>query len=97
MPRSKQVSRPWLTRCVERDTRQLRVDYLGRIAAVGEREASAYLAIHKTLKSAGMSIDPPDALIGATAMANGWTLATRNVKHMDRTGALVVNPWEGPA
>lgn len=76
---------------------QLRTDFVGRIAVVGEREAGAYLAIHKALKSTGMSIDPPDALIGATAVANGWTLATRNVKHMDRTGALVVNPWEGPA
>ncbi|GAA1021795.1 hypothetical protein Aple_073140 [Acrocarpospora pleiomorpha] len=59
-----------------------------------KREARAYLAIHKTLKSGGTSIDPPDALIGATAVANNWTLATRNTKHLARTGARVESPRE---
>ncbi|MFE5601182.1 type II toxin-antitoxin system VapC family toxin [Streptomyces coelicoflavus] len=72
----------------------VRHEYGDRIAPIGEREAAAYLTLHKTLKVAGTSIDPPDALIAATALANGWTVATRNVKHMARTGALVINPWE---
>ncbi|MFE5258541.1 type II toxin-antitoxin system VapC family toxin [Streptomyces coelicoflavus] len=72
----------------------VRHEYGHRIAPIGEREAAAYLTIHKTLKAAGTSIDPPDALIAATALANGWTVATRNIKHMARTGALVINPWE---
>lgn len=72
----------------------VRHEYRDRIASIGEPEAAAYLTIHKTLKAAGTSIDPPDALIAATALANGWTVATRNIKHMVRTGALVVNPWE---
>ncbi|MGC0376697.1 hypothetical protein [Streptomyces sp. SAI-229] len=50
--------------------------------------------IHKTLKAAGAGIDPSDALITATAPANGWTVATRNIKHMARTGALMVGRWE---
>ncbi|MGW2375173.1 MULTISPECIES: type II toxin-antitoxin system VapC family toxin [Kitasatospora] len=61
---------------------------------IGEREAAAYLAVHRRLKSAGTSIDPPDALIAATAIANGWTLVSRNVRHLSRTGAAVLNPWE---
>jgi predicted nucleic acid-binding protein len=72
----------------------VRHEYRDRIAPIGEPEAAAYLTIHKALKAAGTSIDPPDALIAATALANGWTVATRNIKHMARTGALVVNPWE---
>ncbi|MDQ0775261.1 putative nucleic acid-binding protein [Streptomyces aurantiacus] len=32
--------------------------------------------------------------MAATALANSWTVATRDIKHMARTGALVVNPWE---
>ncbi|MFD3677152.1 type II toxin-antitoxin system VapC family toxin [Streptomyces sp. NPDC058613] len=59
-----------------------------------EREALAYLALHRRLKSAGTSIDPPDALIAATALANGWTLVSRNIKHLARSGALLLNPWE---
>ncbi|MFC5851772.1 PIN domain-containing protein [Streptomyces chlorus] len=64
------------------------------MALIGESEAAAYLTVHKALKAVGAGIDPPDALIAATALANGWTVATRNIKHMARTGALVVNPWE---
>ncbi|WP_254895793.1 PIN domain-containing protein [Streptomyces sp. NA02536] len=72
----------------------MRHEYRDRIAPIGEPEAAAYLTIHKALKAAGTSIDPPDALIAAPALANGWTVATRNINHMARTGALVVNPWE---
>lgn len=72
----------------------VRREYRDRIAPIGETEAAAYLTIHKTLKATGTSIDPPDALIAATALANGWTVATRNVKHIARTGARVINPWE---
>jgi predicted nucleic acid-binding protein len=72
----------------------VRHEYSGRIAPIGEPEAAAYLAVHRTLKAAGTAIDPPDALIAATALANGWTVATRNIKHLARTGAMVINPWE---
>ncbi|MFF2611431.1 MULTISPECIES: type II toxin-antitoxin system VapC family toxin [unclassified Kitasatospora] len=71
----------------------LRAEYEGRIAVIGEREAAAYLSVHRRLKSLGATIDPPDALIAATAIANGWTLVSRNVKHLARTGATVLNPW----
>ncbi|MFG2914132.1 type II toxin-antitoxin system VapC family toxin [Kitasatospora sp. NPDC048298] len=79
---------------LERVLDGVRAEYQGRIADIGEREAAAYLAVHRRLKSAGTSIDPPDALIAATAIANGWTLVSRNVKHLARTGAAVLNPWE---
>ncbi|WP_307825164.1 PIN domain-containing protein [Streptomyces sp. M2CJ-2] len=72
----------------------VRHEYRDRLVPFGESEAAAYLLIHKTLKAAGTSIDPPDALIAATALAHGRTAATRNIKHMARTGALVVKPWE---
>ncbi|MBT2445607.1 type II toxin-antitoxin system VapC family toxin [Streptomyces sp. ISL-43] len=78
----------------ERALTDIRDQYRDRIAAVGEREALAYLALHRRLKSAGTSIDPPDALIAATALANGWTLVSRNIKHLARSGALLLNPWE---
>jgi hypothetical protein len=71
-----------------------RLEYQDRIAPIGEAEAAAYLAVHKALKAAGTSIDPPDALIAATALANGWTVASRNIKHLERTGAAVINPWD---
>jgi len=75
----------------------LRTEYHRRVAVIGEREAAAYLELHKTLKSTGQGIDPPDALIAATALANGWTLASRNTKHLARTGVALVNPWNTQA
>lgn len=78
----------------ERALAGIRHEYKERIAGIGEAEALAYLTIHKRLKSTGTPIDPPDALIAATALANGWTLVTRNVKHLARTETLVINPWD---
>ena len=34
-----------------------------------------------------------DALIAATALVHGLTVATRNVADYDATGASIVNPW----
>jgi predicted nucleic acid-binding protein len=50
----------------------------------------------------GRLMDPPtlpviDALIAATAIVNGLTLATRNVKDLARTGVATVNPFEDEA
>ncbi|TQF04248.1 type II toxin-antitoxin system VapC family toxin [Kitasatospora acidiphila] len=79
---------------LEQALSRVRDEYHGRVAVIGEREALAYLAVHRRLKSSGTSIDPPDALIAATAVANGWTLVSRNIKHLARTGAITLNPWE---
>ena len=35
-----------------------------------------------------------DALIAATALVHGLTVATRNVADFERTGVCVLNPWE---
>ncbi len=35
-----------------------------------------------------------DALIAATALVHGMTVATRNVDDFKPTGVLLVNPWE---
>ncbi|GAB7030869.1 type II toxin-antitoxin system VapC family toxin [Streptomyces sp. NPDC021749] len=74
----------------------VRHEYRNRIVGIGEPEAIAYVALHRRLKAAGTNIDPADALIAATAIANDWIVATRNAKHFERTGATVVNPWEEP-
>ena len=35
-----------------------------------------------------------DALIAATALVHGLTVATRNVRDFEGTGVVVVNPWQ---
>jgi toxin FitB len=35
-----------------------------------------------------------DGLMAATAIVHDWTLATRNTRHVERTGVAVVNPFD---
>lgn len=44
--------------------------------------------------SAKLGHDGVDLLIAATALTNGLTVATRNVKHFAPTGVAVVNPFD---
>ena len=36
---------------------------------------------------------PIDGLLAATALARGWTFVTRNVRDVEQTGCLVLNPF----
>jgi predicted nucleic acid-binding protein len=42
----------------------------------------------------GRPVDEMDALIAATALAHGATLATRNIPDFERCGIPLVNPWQ---
>jgi predicted nucleic acid-binding protein len=46
------------------------------------------------LRAAFPKVQTPDALLAATAIAHGFTFATRNAKHFRFGGLTVVNPWE---
>ena len=74
-----QVLRPWFT------GRVLPID-----SVVAER--CGFLAGESRLKGRVMSMG--DALIAATALTHGLTVATRNVKHFEHLADLLVfNPW----
>ena len=42
----------------------------------------------------GVGVSMADGLIGATAIVHSMTVVTRNVADLEKTGALVLNPWE---
>jgi len=83
-----------------RDPRQgrlLRTWLDGRVVAgFGTRILPIDTAIIR--RSARLHVPDPrpfrDALIAATALVHGLTVATRNVKDFEPTGTLLVNPWE---
>jgi predicted nucleic acid-binding protein len=62
--------------------------------------ASRILAIDTAVaqRCAALHVPSPrsdrDALIAATALVHGLTVATGNVDDFERTGVGVVNPWE---
>jgi toxin FitB len=61
----------------------------GRILAIDTAVAQRCAALHIP--------DPRsdhDALIAATALIHGMTVATRNVDHFQPMGVAVINPWQ---
>jgi hypothetical protein len=64
-----------------------------RILAFDLLAARAYGAVLKRRQAKGLPIDEMDALLAATALANGSALATRNVSHFQSCGIRVLNPW----
>jgi predicted nucleic acid-binding protein len=40
-----------------------------------------------------LGFNSPDIVIAATALAHGLTVVTRNVRHFERTGVEILNPY----
>lgn len=72
----------------------LRNRFAGRILPVSEEVASTWGTLQAAAERKGTPIPSIDGLIGATAIANNLTVATRNAGDLLRTGAMVFNPWD---
>lgn len=73
--------------------RFLALGFGGRIIAFDGAAAVAYAEIRTRREQAGMPVTIPDAMIAATALAYGASVATRNVGDFIGCGIGVVNPW----
>jgi predicted nucleic acid-binding protein len=69
--------------------------FRGRIFAFNLPAARAYGNVLKARKKAGKPIDEMDALIAATVLASGASLATRNTSHFESSGNSSCEPVEG--
>jgi toxin FitB len=65
----------------------------GRILQFDNKAAEAFAKINAKVQSAGGTISFADCAIAAIAQANGFALATRNVRDFKKTGIEVMNPW----
>lgn len=83
-PRSAAALRSWLDRT--------RIRFRDRIVDVDGAVADRWGRL-----SAADPLPDVDGLLAATALLHGMTVVTRNVRHMDPTGALYLNPFEPPA
>jgi toxin FitB len=63
--------------------------FSGRILAIDTTVAQRCAALHVPNPRSDR-----DALIAATALAHGLTVATRNVADFEGMGVAVLNPWE---
>jgi tRNA(fMet)-specific endonuclease VapC len=59
-----------------------------------DRCADEYGLLRAELDRAGTPIGPNDLLIAATALANGCTLVTHNVREFSRVSGLQYEDWE---
>jgi predicted nucleic acid-binding protein len=65
----------------------------GRILPFDTLAARAFARVHATTQAAGHSIGFADCAIAAIAAANGFAVATRNVRDFSATGVELINPW----
>lgn len=65
-----------------------------RIVPFDDDAASAWGPLRARLKQTGALIGERDMLIAAHALALGVPLVTRNVADMERTGVVIINPWQ---
>lgn len=54
----------------------------------------AYAELLATSRAAGLAVETADAFIAAVALANGFTVATRDTSPFEAAGVNVINPWE---
>lgn len=68
----------------------VRPEFAGRILPIDDQIAMRCAHLHIPDRR-----NEVDALIAATALVHGLTVATRNVRDFEGTGVVVVNPWQG--
>lgn len=69
--------------------------YHDRILPVRPPEARAAAALRAGRAQRGHTLHLPDALIAATALVGGLSVATRDIEDFDALGVVLHNPFEG--
>ncbi len=70
--------------------------FRGRVLLVDLPIADAWGRISARAARIGRTLGSMDGFFGATAIAHGLTLATRNVRDFHGLGVSLFNPWEPP-
>ncbi len=69
-------------------------DFAGRVLPFDVEAAVIYAELAAGREASGRPVAMADAQIAAICLAQGATLATRNLKHFEGLGLGLVNPWE---
>jgi predicted nucleic acid-binding protein len=67
--------------------------FAGRVLPFDMACTNAYAELMARVRKAGGSIETADACIAAVALANGFTVATRDTNPFRAAGLEVTNPW----
>ena len=82
-------------RYIEVGIRETEIRFAGRTLPVSDAIVRRWGRISgEILLATGRAPEVIDTLLAATAIEHGLVLATRNVRHVQDTGARIFNPWE---
>ena len=68
--------------------------FANRVLSFDMACTKAYAELLAKSRAAGLAVDAADAFIAAVALANGFTVATRDTGPFEAAGLEVINPWE---
>lgn len=74
-------------------TEQVMPLFEGRVLAFDALAAYAFGRVHAGAQAAGNPIGFADGAIAAIAAAQGYSLATRNLRDFRGTGVAIIDPW----
>lgn len=66
-----------------------------QILPVDHEVARIWGEITANAQTRGVQIPVSDGLIAATAIHHGLHVMTRNTRHFNASGALIIDPWQG--
>jgi predicted nucleic acid-binding protein len=101
LPEGPHGSSPWAegprrTALAAAATAMFAEDFAGRILPFEAKAAARYPEIVLARRQAGNPIEKFDALIAATALAAGASIATRDTGGFADCGLTVIDPWTAP-
>jgi len=70
--------------------------FAGRVLPFDMASTAAYAELLARVRAAGRGIETADAYIAAIAIANGFSVATRDASPFEAAGLTVINPWNAP-
>jgi toxin FitB len=68
--------------------------FANRVLSFDMACTKAYAELLAKARTAGLAIETADAFIAAAALANGFSVATRDTSPFKAVGLHVINPWE---
>lgn len=73
----------------------LETKFSDRILGIDAETARLWGEITARSQKSGVIIPAVDGLLAATALRHGLHVMTRNTRHFEASGALIIDPWQG--
>lgn len=86
--RKKKALTSWLT--------GLETQFGDRILAIDAETARLWGELTARAQKSGIIIPGIDGLLTATALRHGLHVMTRNTRHFEASGVLIIDPWSNP-